>query len=1037
MIALHGTWKPSETIDEWGDFFIWGESSTASTIKRRGRPPKFSASKPRPHPFQAAHEDLKMVIELLEIINGSIISTKTRMDEVLISLPTLSRSPQVSPDLLIDEGVEEIEEPVGLIPWKIEGLSIPPEDAITLLSSLSGAWTEHDSTVIGTDLKFWSNVSKFTLELLSKQHFVPGIVISENGKVLPRWQYILNDEDDRRHFLMLTNSMPPVCRALFQNKIQNVQEAFLSDFLNSAINGCIRNWMSNSEIKSKKPGISEVWLRSLTTGEPIQVHKSILKNLSKGLQSWEAPIHEIEKSGFRTSFRLEPPNEEEPDYWNLRYFLQALDDPSLLVPAEKVWKESKDRLHFLNRKFDQPQEKLLEDLGKASRLYSPIEDSLHSPRPTSAQLNTQQAYTFLKEAVPLFSESGFGVLIPPWWKKGESGSKLGVTLNVKPKQDPKTSKGLFGFNSIIQYDWKLALGSEPISEEEFENLVNLKEPLVRIRGEWVEVKNEDIAAAIKFFKSGKSGEMKLDEALRLSAGLGESEIGLTVGGFNATGVLSELFERLSGRTGIDELAQPGDFLGELRPYQVRGFSWLAFLRQYGLGACLADDMGLGKTIQLLALLIKDKEEGIKKPTLLICPTSVVGNWYREAQKFAPSLKVMVHHGTARLKENNFLSEAVKFDMVISTYALAYRDEDMFNNVDWSGVVLDEAQNIKNRFTKQSQAVRKIKSDYRVALTGTPVENRLSELWSIMEFLNPGYLGSAEGFRRSFALPIERYNDQEAGMKLRSIVSPFILRRMKTDPTIIKDLPDKIETKVHCNLTKEQGTLYEAVVKDMLRKIEGSEGIERKGIVLSALTRLKQVCNHPAQFLDDGSVLPERSGKLNRITEMMEEVIAEDDAALVFTQFSVMGNMLKTHLQHVFGQEVLFLHGGVSQKKRDQMVMRFSEKHGPRIFILSLKAGGVGLNLTRASHVFHFDRWWNPAVENQATDRAFRIGQTKNVQVHKFMCEGTLEERIDEMIEDKKALAENIIGAGEGWLTEMSTEQLKDLFALRQESVMDE
>ena len=307
----------------------------------------------------------------------------------------------------------------------------------------------------------------------------------------------------------------------------------------------------------------------------------------------------------------------------------------------------------------------------------------------------------------------------------------------------------------------------------------------------------------------------------------------------------------------------------------------------------------------------------------------------------------------------------------------------------------------------------------------------------MEFLNTGYLGSADGFHRNFALPIERYNDKEAGIRLRNTVQPFILRRLKTDPTIIKDLPDKIETKVHCNLTKEQATLYEAVVKEMLRKIENSEGIDRKGLVFSALVRLKQLCNHPAQYLGDGSVLPGRSGKLNRITEMMEEVLAEGDAALVFTQFAEMGKMLKKHLQKEFGQEVLFLHGGVSLKKRDEMVSRFSEQGGPRIFILSLKAGGVGLNLTRANHVFHFDRWWNPAVENQATDRAFRIGQTKNVQVHKFICDGTLEERIDEMIESKKALAENVIGTGEGWLTEMSTEQLRDMFTLRREAVFDE
>lgn len=270
--------------------------------------------------------------------------------------------------------------------------------------------------------------------------------------------------------------------------------------------------------------------------------------------------------------------------------------------------------------------------------------------------------------------------------------------------------------------------------------------------------------------------------------------------------------------------------------------------------------------------------------------------------------------------------------------------------------------------------------------------------------------------------------------MRTIVTPFVLRRLKTDSTIIKDLPDKIEVKEHCNLTKEQATLYEAVVKDMLRKINDTEGIERKGAILSALMRLKQVCNHPAQFLDDGSSLPDRSGKLNRITEMLEEALSEGDSALIFTQFAQMGNMLKAHFQKVFGQEVMFLHGGVNQKQRDQMVMRFSQKNGPRIFILSLKAGGVGLNLTRANHVFHFDRWWNPAVENQATDRAFRIGQTKNVQVHKFICDGTLEERIDEMIESKKELAENIIGTGEGWLTEMTTEQLKDLFTLRREAV---
>ncbi|MCX9012477.1 MAG: DEAD/DEAH box helicase [Candidatus Methanoperedens sp.] len=1009
---------------------MWGESSSISPARRRGRPPKAEAQ--CAHPFQAAEKDLVSVMEPLG--SGSVISKNAHHDSVILSLPSSSKSPQASPDLLRDGSDENNGEKTGLSQWKVDGLSIQPEDAVLLLSSLSGAWTENGSAVIGTDLRFWSKVSKFAMELLSKQHFVPGVVYSDNGTAFARWQYVLNDENDRMLMSALARSMPPVCRALIQNRNPNAQEV-MAGFLNSAIDGCIRRWIPISEIRSKKPGLSEAWLQSLATGEPIRASVSNLKKLRDGITSWKAQIHEIERSNFRTCFRLESPQDIKSGTWELRYFLQASDDPSLLVPAEKVWRESKDTLQFLNRKFDHPQEKLLTDLGKASRLYPPIEDSLHSARPDTASLTTQQAYAFLKEAVPLLTESGFGILVPPWWNK--TTPKLGVRLNMKPKSNPKTGSGLFGFNSIIQYDWQLAVGGEPISEEEFENLVNLKEPLVRVRGQWVEVKKEDIAAAIKFFKSRKQGEMRLGEALGLSMGLGGQDTGLQVSGYAASGWLSGLFERLSGRTGIAELPQPDNFVGELRPYQVKGFSWLTFMRQYGLGACLADDMGLGKTIQLLALLLKDKREGIDKPTLLICPTSVVGNWQREAKRFAPALSVLVHHGINRKKEKEFSGEAVKYDLVISTYALAHRDGEMLSQVEWNGVALDEAQNIKNQFTKQSQAVRRLKAGFRVALTGTPVENRLSELWSIMDFLNPGYLGSAEGFRRTFALPIERYNDRETGTRLRSIISPFLLRRLKTDPAVIKDLPDKIEMKVRCNLSKEQATLYEAVVKDMLRKIESSEGIERKGLVLSALVRLKQVCNHPAQFLGDGSALPGRSGKLNRITELLEEVLAEGDFALIFTQFAEMGGMLRSHFQQVFSQEVLFLHGGVSQKQREKMIARFSEGNGPRIFILSLKAGGVGLNLTRASHVFHFDRWWNPAVENQATDRAFRIGQTKNVQVHKFICEGTLEERIDEMIENKKALAENIIGTGEGWLTEMTTEQLKELFALRREAVADE
>ncbi|MBM3188761.1 MAG: DEAD/DEAH box helicase, partial [Chloroflexi bacterium] len=460
------------------------------------------------------------------------------------------------------------------------------------------------------------------------------------------------------------------------------------------------------------------------------------------------------------------------------------------------------------------------------------------------------------------------------------------------------------------------------------------------------------------------------------------------------------------------------------------------------GACLADDMGLGKTIQAIALLLHVRAKQQVGPALVICPTSLVGNWQRELARFAPGLRVMLHHGSDRAEGSAFVEQSLRADVVISTYGLARRDQEDLALVNWSDVILDEAQNVKNPSTKQARAVRALKAANRVALTGTPIENRLSELWSIISFLNPGYLGSMEQFRRSFALPIERYQDQEAAERLRKLVRPFILRRLKTDPQVIRDLPEKMEYRVYCNLSREQATLYEAAVRDALEALQNTDpeekDMKRRGLVLAMLTRLKQICDHPALYLDDRSEIGQRSGKLNRLTEMLEEILDVGDRALVFTQYATMGQLLQQHLQESFQQEVLFLHGGTPQKQRDRLLTRFQDDpHAPPVFILSLKAGGTGLNLMRANHVFHYDRWWNPAVENQATDRAYRIGQMRDVQVHKFICAGTLEERIDELIESKRALADNIVGDGEGWLTELDTDALRDLVALRADAVESE
>ena len=402
---------------------------------------------------------------------------------------------------------------------------------------------------------------------------------------------------------------------------------------------------------------------------------------------------------------------------------------------------------------------------------------------------------------------------------------------------------------------------------------------------------------------------------------------------------------------------------------------------------------------------------------------------------------MVHHGAGRAKSAALRRACLRHDLVLTSYALLQRDAEALQAVPWSGVVLDEAQNIKNPETKQAGAARALPAGWRVALTGTPVENTVGDLWSIMEFLNPGFLGSRAAFKRRFFTPIQTRRDPAATAKLKALTGPFVLRRLKTDRSIITDLPDKLEMKEYCPLTREQASLYQAVVEEAMRALDGAEGIQRKGLVLATLSKLKQVCNHPAQFLGDGSAVAGRSGKLTRLTEMLEEVLAVGERALVFSQFTEMGTLIKAHLEDSFGREVLFLHGGVPKAKRDRMVARFPDgpDGGPDggdapIFLLSLKAGGTGLNLTAASHVFHFDRWWNPAVETQATDRAYRIGQTRQVQVHKFLCAGTLEERIDEMIEAKQAVAEAIVGTGEEWLTALSTAQLRELLSLRPDAV---
>ncbi len=1032
-LILHGSCSADS-------FFVWAESAEPAP-KPRGRQPRV-----RPHPYAAPPERLLQALSELASL-GEWNEHASPADRVIL-LPSTEQGPLLPPWLRPDiEATEEVEP--RLTPWKVPGLTLDPVRVLDLLVRLpldtgGERWW-------GADLRYWGLVAKLGLELLARQKYLPGIAEDE-GHYRALWLPVLDEPHDRARLRALAQAMPAVCRGVFtQDETPDPADghephALLDDFVKSLIDQALRDWgQGHLDGRRKEPeGVAQAWWSALWSQDgqidvPLAQRRQ-LAHLFEAWREWMGQLRGAAEAAFRLCLRLEPP-EVDPESgrvvssdWVLRYMLQANDDPSLLVPASKVWRARKGTLEVLNRQFEGAQERLLASLGLAGHIFPPIMHSLRTARPESCPLTVDEAYAFLREVGPLLEGSGFGVLVPPWWNK--PGARLGV--RAKAKADPNVvGRGILSLDSLVQFDWELALGDEPLTREEFERLAALKMPLVQVRGQWVLLQPEEIEAAIAFWeKQRRLAQMPLREALNAALGATEQIEGLPLHGVETSGWLNDLLQQLQAGEQLQELPPPPGFVGQLRPYQVRGYSWLTFLRRWGLGACLADDMGLGKTIQAIALLLHERKEAENHlgPALVLCPTSVVGNWKREIGRFGPDLRVLVHHGGDRDKGEAFVETAQQHDVVISTYGLARRDVDHLTQVHWSDVILDEAQNIKNPQAKQTQAVRRLPADNRVALTGTPVENRLSELWSIMQFLNPGFLGSQAGFRKTFALPIERYQDQGATERLKGLVGPFILRRLKTDPTIIQDLPDKIEIKAYCDLRPEQATLYEAVVKESLERIESAEqGIERRGVVLGALTRLKQICNHPAQFLGDGSALPGRSGKLDRLGEMLEEALSVSDRALIFTQFAQMGHMLQAHLTSLFGVEVLFLHGGTPQKRRDRMVARFQQaRGGPPIFILSLKAGGTGLNLTAANHVFHFDRWWNPAVEDQATDRAFRIGQTRDVQVYKYICAGTLEERIDELIESKKALAESVVGAGEGWLTEMSTDELRQIMTLQKD-----
>jgi hypothetical protein len=934
-------------------------------------------------------------------------------------LPSTGAGPLASPHL----GLPPRRGRPRLSAWRVPAVSVP-----FVTGDLADGFDGRTAPSFG----YLAELCAFAADLVARGRVLP-VIRPDGPRPRARWRPVITGADATRHAALLA-AMPAAVRAE-RSRPGDVAGLPAADALYAALHHLVDGLVRTRLAEAGLSLTGEPWLAALTGDPEFDAPPRAAHTLAEQLDAWHADA--TTGATVRVCFRLTALDEEEPDQpdatgapaetttgdrWRLEFLLQPLDEPSVLVPAVEVWR---DRTAPLRRWTHHPQERLLAGLGRAARLFADLEAGLRVARPAQLLLDTEGAHRFLSHAAVL-DQAGFGVLLPAWWREPQ---RLGLALEVRSGEPiaPVLRDEAADLRSIVDYRWHLALAGRVLTEDELADLARVKVPLVRLRGRWVYLDPERLAAGLAFLRHG-GGTMTAGDALRLVRLLPPEELPLPVTATGGTGWIADLLAGDLDRR-IELLDDPPGLAGALRPYQRRGFSWLAFLDRLGLGACLADDMGLGKTVQLLALLLHARSER-RGPTLIICPLSVLGNWQREAARFAPGLRVEVLHGAERPGPGELLAGR---DVLLTTYATATLDAGALAAVPWDRVVLDEAQHIKNSASEVARAVRRLPARTRFALTGTPVENRLAELWSIVDFVNPGVLGSAQTFRARYAVPVERYADEDAAARLRQAVRPFLLRRVKNDPAVIDDLPDKRYVRHLCGLTGEQVTLYQAVLDDMLNRIREATDKRRKGVVLAGMTKLKQVCNHPAHLLGDNSPLPGRSGKLERLEEILDSVLAGGERALCFTQFARFGAMLTPHLAARFGVPVRYLHGGTTAAARDAMVAEFQNDPRPGIFVLSLKAGGTGLNLTAANHVVHVDRWWNPATEAQATDRVFRIGQDRDVRVHTLICLGTLEERIDRMISDKGVLAERVVGTGEGWLTALSAAELRDLLALSPEA----
>jgi len=898
----------------------------------------------------------------------------------------------------------ELTLPGDAAPRTVPAVALAPCDAADLLLDLP-----RRAPGVAGDLRYLAHVARGIERWAQAGRVAPDLVRVEK-QWWARWR-LLGGEKTRAWTAELAAAMPPVQRQLGR------PTELLDDLCTELTDPVVRALHGPST--SLHPLVA-----ALAAGEP---HPRGSQRTADALEEWRASL-----TGYEPDLVLRLLEPDDPDdgddatgaatLWRLEVCLRSEGQAPTPVPVESA---DPYLLQIGIRK-----------LGVALAAYPRLQDVPRDPATLDLLLPTAVVVDLVEHGARALAAADVPLLLPRAWATVDPSLRLQVGSPVAPVAGDDSAVGM---SAIVSYEWQLAVGDMLLTHGEMEDLVAANSDLVKLRGKWVRADAEALARAARYVTAHSERDATLGSLFAQFTGDDPPPVEVT--DVSATGWVSTL---LDGHTAPQPVPPPAGLHAELRPYQQRGLDWLGFMTRLGLGAVLADDMGLGKTVQVLALLAHERETGPRDgsaPTLLVCPMSVVGNWQRESARFTPDLRVYVHHGTQRLRGEALAAAVAAGDLVITTYTIVARDVAELAALRWHRVVLDEAQHVKNANTAQSRATRAVPAPHRIALTGTPVENRLEELRSILDFANPRLLGGAPSFRARFAVPIERDHDAVAAARLRALTAPFVLRRVKTDPDVISDLPDKFEQTVRANLTAEQAALYRAVVDEMMRTIRDKEGMARKGAVLAALTHLKQVCNHPAHYLRDGSPVlrrgRHRSGKLGLVEDIVESVLGDGEKVLLFTQFREFGDLIAPYFEERFATAVPFLHGGVPKGRRDGMVEQFQQDGaGPPIMLLSLKAGGTGLNLTAANHVVHLDRWWNPAVENQATDRAFRIGQRRDVQVRKLVCVGTVEERIDEMLTGKQELADLAVGVGENWITELSTEQLHSLLLLGDDAVGD-